>query len=67
MIQITPQMKIYLAVQPINFKNGIDGLAAVCRRKLEQDPFSGALFLFRNRRGISVKILVFDGQGFWNT
>ncbi len=65
MIQITPQMKIYLAVQPINFKNGFDGLAAVCRRKLEQDPFSGALFLFRNRRGISVKILVYDGQGFW--
>jgi len=65
MIQITPQMRIVLAVEPVDFRNGIDGLAGVCRQALACDPFSGCLFIFRNRRGTSIKILVYDGQGFW--
>jgi transposase len=65
MIQITPQMKILIAVNPVDFRKGIDGLAAVCRVILKQDPFSGYLFVFRNKRGTSLKILVYDGQGFW--
>ncbi len=65
MIQITPQMRIFLAVEPVDFRKGIDGLAAVCRSKLQSDPFSGALFVFRNRRATAIRILVFDGQGYW--
>lgn len=65
MIQITPQMRIFLAYESPSFRNGIDGLAAICRDQLKQDPFSGALFLFRNRKGTSIKILAYDGQGFW--
>jgi transposase len=65
MIQITAHMRILLAVEPVDFRNGIDGLAAVCRKALACDPFSGYLFIFRNRRGTSIKILVYDGQGFW--
>jgi transposase len=65
MIQITPHMKILLAVDPVDFRKGIDGLAGVCRIILKEDPFSGYLFLFRNRTGVSVKILMYDGQGFW--
>jgi transposase len=65
MIQITPHMHIFLALQDIDFRKGIDGLAAACRQQLEQDPFSGALFLFRNRQRNALKILVYDGQGFW--
>lgn len=65
MIQITPQMKILLAVEPADFRKGIDGLAQVSREELEGDPFSGTVFVFRNRRETAIKILVYDGQGFW--
>lgn len=65
MIQLTPHMQIFVAVESIDCRKGIDGLAAVCRQKLSQDPFSGALFLFRNRARNTLKILVYDGQGFW--
>lgn len=65
MIQIAPQMRILVAVAPTDFRRGIDGLSAVCRRALEEDPFSGCMFVFRNRRATAVKILVYDGQGYW--
>ena len=65
MIQVTPQMRILVAVEPADFRRGIDGLARVCRQELASDPFSGAAFVFRNRRATSIKLLVFDGQGFW--
>lgn len=65
MIQITPQMKILLATKPTDFRKGIDGLCGICRRVMEADPFSGYVFVFRNRRGTSIKILLYDGQGFW--
>jgi transposase len=64
-IQIIPQMRILLAVAPVDFRKGIDGLAGVCRRVLSADPFSGWMFVFRNRRGTTIKMLVYDGQGFW--
>ena len=65
MIQITPHMRILVAVEPIDFRAGIDGLAGACRRRLEADPFSGCLFVFSNRRRTAIKILTYDGQGFW--
>jgi transposase len=65
MIQITPQMRILLAVEPVDFRRGIDGLAAVCRQKLLEDPLSGAVFVFSSRKRVSLKILVYDSQGFW--
>lgn len=65
MIQVTPQMRVLVAVEPADFRRGIDGLAQTCRAVLQSDPFSGAVFVFRNRRRTAVKILVFDGQGFW--
>ena len=65
MIQITPQMRILVAVEPADFRRGIDGLARLCRERLQQDPFSGCVFVFRNRRASAVKALVYDGQGFW--
>ena len=65
MIQITPQMRILLAVEPADFRNGIDGLARLCRTVLKLDPFSGAVFVFRNKKASALKILVYDGQGFW--
>jgi len=65
MIQITPQMRILLAVEPVDFRNGIDGLAGLCRQRLESDPLTGAVFVFSSRSRKSVKILSYDGQGFW--
>ena len=65
MIQITPQMRILLAVEPADFRKGIDGLARICRKELDQEPFSGTLFVFRNRQSKALKLLMYDGQGFW--
>ena len=65
MIQITPQMRILVAIDAQDFRKGIDGLARVCREVLDADPFSGWLFVFRNRRQTALRMLCYDGQGFW--
>lgn len=65
MIQLTPHMRILAAVEPADFRRRIDGLARICREELGTDPFGGTVFLFRNRRGTMVRLLCFDGQGFW--
>lgn len=65
MIQITPQMRVLAAVEPVDFRKGIDGLALVCKELLRHDPFSGWVFVFRNRSATALKVLVYDGQGFW--
>ncbi len=65
MIQITPQMRVLVAVEPTDFRKGIDGLARLAKEVLAQDPFSGAAFVFRNRRATAIKVLIYDGQGFW--
>ena len=65
MIQVTPQMRILLAVEPVDFRKGIDGLAGVCRDILKSDPFSGYVFIFRNKKATAIKVLMYDGQGFW--
>lgn len=65
MLQITAQMKILVAIEPADFRRGIDGLARLCQESLRHDPFTGAVFVFRNRRATALKVLVYDGQGFW--
>ena len=65
MLQITPQMRILVAVEPVDFRKGIDGLVQFCRQSLGEDPLRGAMFAFCNRRATAVKVLVYDGQGFW--
>lgn len=65
MMALTPQMRVLVSVAPADFRKGIDGLAAVCRSVLAADPFSGVIFVFRNRRGTAIKLLAYDGQGFW--
>ncbi len=65
MLQITPQMKVLVAIEPVDFRKGIDGLVSVCKTALGKDPFAGTVFVFRNRRATAIKVLVYDGQGFW--
>ena len=59
-------MRVFVAREPLDFRNRIDGTAAACRNRLQQDPMNGALFVFRNRAATMIRILVYDGQGFWN-
>ena len=65
LIQITPQLRILVAIEAIDGRKGIDSLAQLCREKLDADPFSGCLFIFRSRSAKSIRILAYDGQGFW--
>lgn len=65
MIQITPQMRVLVAIEPIDGRKGIDSIAALCRQRLEADPFSGCVFVFRTRSAVAIKVLVYDGRAFW--
>jgi len=65
MIQVTPHMRIVVAVAPVDFRKGIDSLAAVCRQQLQSDPFCGAVFVFANKSRKALRLLLYDGQGFW--
>jgi transposase len=65
MVQLTPQSRIWLALAPVDFRKGIDGLAAVCRQTVAQNPLDGAIYVFRNRTGTTLKRLCYDGQGYW--
>jgi transposase len=64
MLQIAPQMRILVAIEAVDLRKGIDGLAELCRERLQADPFSGCLFVFRSRRATAIKLLQYDGQGF---
>jgi len=64
-IQLVPQMKILVALEAVDGRKAIDSLARLYQEKLQEDPFSGCLFVFRSRRGTSIRILSYHGQGFW--
>ncbi len=65
MISLAANAEVFICTETVDFRKGIDGLAGVCKKQLGQDPFSGALFVFINRSRQSIKILFYDGQGFW--
>jgi transposase len=61
LIQIAPQFRILVAIDAIDGRKGIDALARLCREKLDADPFSGCVFIFRTRRRTAIKLLAYDG------
>ncbi len=63
MLTIAPGVKVYLACKPTDMRRGFDGLAADAAQVLRVDPYSGAVIVFRSRRGDYVKILTWDGSG----
>lgn len=65
MIQVSAGTRILVAVKPADFRRGIDGIGRLCREVLQHDPFSGSIFVFRNGRATAIKLLYYDGQGFW--
>jgi transposase len=65
MIQVTSRTRVLVHIESVDFRAGIDGLCRVCREEIGADPFGGAVFVFRGRRGTAVKLLFYDGQGFW--
>ena len=60
LIQITPQLRILVAIDAIDGRKGINSLAQLCRENLDADPLSGCLFIFRSRRGTAIKLLAYD-------
>ena len=65
MIQITAHMRVLVAIEPVDGRKGIDSLAQLCREKLLEDPFSGCVVIFRSRSGTAIRLLTYDGQGYW--
>jgi transposase len=63
MISIPAGVRVLLATQPVDFRRGAHGLAALAAEVLNEDPFSGAVLVFRAKRGDRVKILLWDGSG----
>jgi len=62
---LPPSVKIYVALEATDLRRSVDGLSLLVRERLRLEPFSGHLFLFRNRRADRLKILVWDRSGFW--
>jgi transposase len=63
MIALPVGTRVWLAAGVTDMRKGMDGLAALVQTALEENPFSGQLFVFRGRRGDLVKLLWFDGDG----
>lgn len=63
MIALPAGARILLATQPVDFRKGAHGLAALAAEVLGADPFSGAVLVFRSRRADRIKILIWDGSG----
>jgi transposase len=63
MISLPPGARVWLACGRTDMRKGIDGLAMLAQQVLAEDPFGGALFAFRGKRGGLVKLLWYDGQG----
>ena len=64
MIELPHDIKIYMAVQPINMRKSFDGLAVIVQEVLKQNPLSSHLFVFRNKPADKIKLLVWDRNGF---
>lgn len=65
MLTITHKHKVFLAVQPLDFRRRLNGSIAACRQQLELDPMSGHVFVFRNRKATTLRCIIYDNGGFW--
>jgi transposase len=59
----TGQVRVLVATKPVDFRKGMDGLAALVKEQLRADPFSGVVYVFRAKRADRVKLIWWDGTG----
>ena len=65
MLNLIGKLEVYLAVEPVDLRKSFNGLYAVTKTVLRENPESGALFVFTNKRRNRVKTLYWDGTGMW--
>lgn len=65
MLSLSPATRIFVALEPADLRQSFNGLYAHVQNVLAQDPLSGHLFLFTNRRRNRLKVIFFDGSGLW--
>lgn len=65
MIQVPANASVFVMHEPVSFRSGIDGTVAVARVVLQKEPLDGAFFVFRNKRRHMLRVLYYDGGGFW--
>lgn len=65
MLSFTGSLKVFLAVEPCDLRKSFNGLHGLVSERLGEDPRTGALFVFCNRRRTRLKVLYFDGTGMW--
>jgi transposase len=65
MIALSPQTRVLVLTESIDFRAGIDSLIGLAKTRVREDPFSGALFVFRNKKATAIKAILYDGQGYW--
>ncbi|WP_310622327.1 IS66 family insertion sequence element accessory protein TnpB [Flexibacterium corallicola] len=63
MILPAQHLRILIATEPVDFRKGHNGLAALVQNELRLDPFTGTVFVFRSRRGDAMKLVYWDGTG----
>ena len=63
MLMPTGTVRVLVATKPVDFRKGMDGLAALVKEHLGEDPFSGVIYVFRAKRADRVKLLYWDGSG----
>ncbi|UPK20579.1 IS66 family insertion sequence element accessory protein TnpB [Bradyrhizobium sp. 131] len=63
MIAASAGVRIMIATRPVDCRKGADGLAALVREQLHDDPFAGTIFVFRSKRADRLKIFAWDGSG----
>ena len=65
MLSVAGAVRVLVSRSPVDFRKAHDGLVAIVRDTLRDDPLSGDLFVFFNRRRDRIKLLVWDRNGFW--
>ena len=65
MLSFTGNLKVFVALEPCDMRKGFNGLHAIVTERLGEDPRTGSLFVFSNRRHSRLKIMYWDGSGLW--
>jgi hypothetical protein len=65
MLYLTQNTQILLAIKPVDFRKQIDGLIALCEQRFSENARSGQLFVFINKQGSMIRVLCYEGNGYW--